>query len=164
MNQSLHLKHLAWAGLGISSFGLGSLAVLSAFGGVLVIFLSAQEGAKSDIPLPVLCASLIFPLFALLATLLAVLVPLKRGLAMVIMAAAILLSLPAGLLYVVAGEDAALKLTALGICAIVFIVSWTYLILKRNQPNKAVDSTATRVTPPADPSLRSGQESRHGQP
>jgi hypothetical protein len=83
---------------------------------------------------------------------------------MVIMAAAILLSLPAGLLYVVAGEDAALKLTTLGICAIVFIVSWTYLILKRNQPNKAVDSTATRVTPPAGPSLRSGQESRHGQP
>jgi len=31
-------------------------------------------------------------------------------------------------------------------------------------PNKAVDSTATRVTPPADPSLRSRQESRHGQP
>jgi hypothetical protein len=30
-------------------------------------------------------------------------------------------------------------------------------------PNKAVDSTATRVTPPAS-SLRSGQESRHGQP
>lgn len=30
--------------------------------------------------------------------------------------------------------------------------------------NKAVDSTATRVTPPADPSLCSGQESRHGQP
>ena len=30
--------------------------------------------------------------------------------------------------------------------------------------NKAVDSTATRVTPPANPSLRSGQESRHGQP
>jgi hypothetical protein len=29
--------------------------------------------------------------------------------------------------------------------------------------NKAVDSTATRVTPPAS-SLRSGQESRHGQP
>lgn len=31
------------------------------------------------------------------------------------------------------------------------------------QSNKAVDSTATRVTPPAS-SLRSGQESRHGQP
>jgi hypothetical protein len=31
------------------------------------------------------------------------------------------------------------------------------------EPNKAVDSTATRVTPPA-PSLRSGQEPRHGQP
>jgi hypothetical protein len=30
--------------------------------------------------------------------------------------------------------------------------------------NKAVDSTATRVTPPADPSHRLGQESRHGQP
>lgn len=29
--------------------------------------------------------------------------------------------------------------------------------------NKAVDSTATRVTPPAS-SLRSGQEARHGQP
>jgi len=34
----------------------------------------------------------------------------------------------------------------------------------KESPNKAVDSTATRVTPPADPSLRSGQESRHGQP
>lgn len=34
----------------------------------------------------------------------------------------------------------------------------------KNRPNKAVDSTATRVTPPADPSLRSGQKSRHGQP
>jgi fucose 4-O-acetylase-like acetyltransferase len=33
----------------------------------------------------------------------------------------------------------------------------------REWPNKAVDSTATRVTPPAS-SLRSGQESRHGQP
>lgn len=32
-----------------------------------------------------------------------------------------------------------------------------------NTANKAVDSTATRVTPPAS-SLRSGQESRHGQP
>ncbi len=32
------------------------------------------------------------------------------------------------------------------------------------EPNKAVESTATHVTPPADPSLRSGQESRHGQP
>ena len=31
------------------------------------------------------------------------------------------------------------------------------------KPNKAVDSTAARVTPPAS-SLRSGQESRHGQP
>jgi hypothetical protein len=33
----------------------------------------------------------------------------------------------------------------------------------RNNPNKAVDSTATRVSPPAS-SLRSGQESVHGQP
>ena len=32
-----------------------------------------------------------------------------------------------------------------------------------NNANKAVDSTATRVTPPAS-SLRSEQESRHGQP
>jgi hypothetical protein len=32
------------------------------------------------------------------------------------------------------------------------------------KPKKAVDSTATRVTPPANPSLRSGQESHHGQP
>jgi hypothetical protein len=39
----------------------------------------------------------------------------------------------------------------------------TYQLLKITA-NKAVDSTATRVTPPADPSLRSGQESRHGQP
>lgn len=35
--------------------------------------------------------------------------------------------------------------------------------IKLEQANKAVDSTATRVTPPAS-SLRSGQESRHGQP
>jgi hypothetical protein len=35
---------------------------------------------------------------------------------------------------------------------------------EKNQSNKAVDSTATRVTPAADSSLRSGQESRHGQP
>jgi hypothetical protein len=35
---------------------------------------------------------------------------------------------------------------------------------QKETPNKAVDSTSTRVTPPADPSLRSGQESRHGQP
>lgn len=34
---------------------------------------------------------------------------------------------------------------------------------KKKKANKAVDSTATRVTPPAS-SLRSGQESRHGQP
>jgi hypothetical protein len=34
---------------------------------------------------------------------------------------------------------------------------------KINNANKAVDSTATRVTPPAS-SLRSGQEPRHGQP
>ncbi len=34
---------------------------------------------------------------------------------------------------------------------------------QQEDANKAVDSTATRVTPPADPSLRSGQESRHGQ-
>jgi hypothetical protein len=37
-------------------------------------------------------------------------------------------------------------------------------ITKIKNANQAVDSTATRVTPPADPSLRSGQESRHGQP
>lgn len=37
------------------------------------------------------------------------------------------------------------------------------LLLEPISPNKAVDSTATRVTPPAS-SLRSGQESRHGQP
>jgi len=36
--------------------------------------------------------------------------------------------------------------------------------IETEMPNKTVDSTATRVTPPADPSLRSGQESRHGQP
>jgi hypothetical protein len=36
-------------------------------------------------------------------------------------------------------------------------------IPKIKTPNQAVDSTATRATPPAS-SLRSGQESRHGQP
>jgi len=35
--------------------------------------------------------------------------------------------------------------------------------IQTNQPNKAVDSTAARVTSPAS-SLRSGQEPRHGQP
>jgi len=38
-----------------------------------------------------------------------------------------------------------------------------YVNEEYKNPNKAVDSTATRVTPPAS-SLRSGQESRHGQP
>lgn len=36
-------------------------------------------------------------------------------------------------------------------------------LMEKEEANKAVDSTATRVTPPAS-SLRSGQESRHGQP
>lgn len=36
-------------------------------------------------------------------------------------------------------------------------------VWKGSKPNKAVDSTAIHVTPPAS-SLRSGQESRHGQP
>jgi len=36
-------------------------------------------------------------------------------------------------------------------------------LIETKKANKAVDSTATRVTPPAS-SLRSGQESRHGQP
>jgi hypothetical protein len=54
----------------------------------------------------------------------------------------------------------------------IVLAAWTTLIMAliyllpmiiRNKPNKAVDSTATRVTPPAS-SLRSGQESRHGQP
>jgi hypothetical protein len=35
--------------------------------------------------------------------------------------------------------------------------------MKANKPNKAVQPTPTRVTPPAS-SLRSGQEARHGQP
>ena len=39
----------------------------------------------------------------------------------------------------------------------------TRLKNKMKTPNKKVDSTATRVTPPSS-SLRSGQESRHGQP
>lgn len=46
-------------------------------------------------------------------------------------------------------------------------VSWVrynlYVDEEYKNPNKAVDSTTTRVTPPAS-SLRSGQESRHGQP
>jgi ribonuclease HI len=35
---------------------------------------------------------------------------------------------------------------------------------KQSNANKAVDSTAPRVPTPADPSLRSGQESGHGEP
>lgn len=38
-----------------------------------------------------------------------------------------------------------------------------YFILGEDNLNKAVDSVTTRVTPPAS-SLRSGEESRHGQP
>ena len=44
-------------------------------------------------------------------------------------------------------------------------LGWVFLGIdyENKTPNKAVDSTATRVTTPAS-SLRSGQESRHGQP
>jgi len=45
------------------------------------------------------------------------------------------------------------------------IYNWIddYVVILNETANKAVDSKATRVTPPAS-SLRSGQESRHGQP
>jgi len=47
--------------------------------------------------------------------------------------------------------------------ALAMIILQVFQMIKRKQPNKAVDSTASRVTPLAS-SLRSGQESHHGQP
>jgi hypothetical protein len=43
------------------------------------------------------------------------------------------------------------------------LIIWIAVFGMKWKANQAVDSTATRVTPPAS-SLRSGQESRHGQP
>jgi hypothetical protein len=43
------------------------------------------------------------------------------------------------------------------------VLAFDLIPVEKTKPNKAVDSTATRVTPPAS-SLRSGQESRRGQP